>query len=93
MDIKEKNTCEGCAAEKQAQGKEEKMTKTMKIEGMMCGHCEKRVKKVLEAIEGVESAQVSHEAGTAIVELSSDVANEVLKAAVEEQDYTVISVE
>ena len=65
------------------------MTKTMKIEGMMCGHCEKRVKKVLEAIDGVESAEVSYEAGTAVVTLSSDVADDVLKKAVEDQDYTV----
>ena len=56
---------------------------------MMCGHCEKRVKKVLEAIDGVESAEVSYEAGTAVVTLSSDVADDVLKKAVEDQDYTV----
>lgn len=55
------------------------MTKTMKIEGMMCGHCENRVKKALEAVAGVESAVVSHEAGTAVVTLSSDVADDVLK--------------
>ena len=76
------------------QGKEEKtMTKTMKIEGMMCGHCEKRVKKVLEAIDGVESAEVSYEAGTAVVTLSNDVADDVLKKAVEDQDYTVKGIE
>ena len=69
------------------------MTKTMKIEGMMCGHCEKRVKKVLEAIDGVENAEVSHEAGTAVVTLSSDVADGVLKNAVEDQDYTVKGIE
>ena len=69
------------------------MTKTMKIEGMMCGHCENRVKKVLEAIDGVESAAVSHEAGTAVVTLSSDVADDVLKKAVEDQDYTVKGIE
>ena len=69
------------------------MTKTMKIEGMMCGHCENRVKKVLEAIDGVESAEVSHEAGTAVVTLSSDVADDVLKKAVEDQDYTVKGIE
>ncbi len=68
------------------------MTKTMKIEGMMCGHCEARVKKVLEALEGVETAEVSHENGTAVVTLSSAVEDDVLKKAVEDQDYKVISV-
>ena len=78
----------------ESENKEEtKMTKTMKIEGMMCGHCEKRVKKVLEAIDGVESAEVSYEAGTAVVTLSSDVADDVLKKAVEDQDYTVKGIE
>ena len=73
--------------------KEEKtMTKTMKIEGMMCGHCEARVKKVLEAIDGVTEAQVSHAAGTAIVTLSAPVADDVLKKAVEDQDYKVDSI-
>lgn len=69
------------------------MEKTMKIEGMMCTHCEARVKKALEALDAVEQAQVSHEAGTAVVTLSADVANDVLKNAVEAQDYPVISVE
>ena len=69
------------------------MEKTMKIEGMMCGHCEARVKKVLEALEGVESAAVSHEAGTAVVTLSAEVADEVLRKAVEDQDYTVLGIE
>ena len=69
------------------------MTKTMKIEGMMCGHCEARVKKTLEKIEGVTEAIVSHTAGTAIVKLSAPVDNEVLKKAVEDQDYPVISVD
>ena len=59
----------------------------------MCGHCEKRSKEVLEAIDGVESAVVSHEAGTAVVTLSSDVADDVLKKAVEDQDYTVKGIE
>ncbi len=72
---------------------EKEMTKTMKIEGMMCGHCEARVKKCLEALEGVAQAEVSHEAGTAIVTLNGDVADELLKNAVEDQDYKVISVE
>ena len=69
------------------------MEKTMKIEGMMCMHCENRVKKTLEKIEGVESAVVSHEKGTAVVTLNAEVANDVLKNAVEAQDYTVISIE
>ena len=68
------------------------MTKTMKIEGMMCGHCEATVKKALEAIDGVNSAEVSHEAGTAVVELSEGVQDEVLKKAVEDKDYKVISI-
>ena len=66
------------------------MEKTLKIEGMMCGHCEARVKKALEAVSGVESAAVSHEAGTAVVTLKEDVAYDVLKKAVEDQDYKVI---
>ena len=68
------------------------MTKTMKIEGMMCGHCEATVKKALEAIDGVNSAEVSHEAGTAVVELSEGVQDEVLQKAVEDKDYKVISI-
>lgn len=68
------------------------MTKTMKIEGMMCGHCEATVKKALEAIEGVNSAEVSHEAGTAVVELSEEVQDEVLQKAVEDKDYKVLSI-
>ena len=69
------------------------MKKTMNIEGMMCGHCAARVKKALEALDGVESAEVSHEKGTAIVTLKSDVANDTLKQAVEAQDYKVKSIE
>ena len=69
------------------------MTKTMHIEGMMCGHCEARVKKTLEALEGVSEAVVSHEAGTAVVTLQADVADDVLKTAVEEQDYKVTGIE
>ena len=72
---------------------EKKMTKTMKIEGMMCGHCEARVKKCLEALAEVEEAAVSHEAGTAVVTLSADISNEVLKKTVEDQDYTVLEIE
>lgn len=69
------------------------MTKTMKIEGMMCGHCEARVKKVLEALAEVDSAEVSHEAGTAVVTLNSGVQDEVLKKTVEDQDYKVTSIQ
>lgn len=69
------------------------MEKTMKIEGMMCGHCEARVKKALEALPQVAEAQVSHEKGTAVVKLNAEVSNEELTKAVEEQDYKVISVE
>lgn len=64
-------------------------TKTMKIEGMMCGHCEARVKKALEALPGVESAEASHEKGEALVHLSGQESDEALKKAVEEQDYIV----
>ena len=69
------------------------MKKTMHITGMMCGHCEARVKKALEAVDGVQEAKVSHEAGTAVVTLSKDVANDTLKQAVEAQDYPVTSIE
>lgn len=72
---------------------ESTMTKTMKIEGMMCGHCEARVKKTLESIDGVKEAVVSHEAGTAVVTLEKEVADEVLKNAVEAQDYPVKGIE
>ena len=68
------------------------MTKTMNIEGMMCEHCEATVKKTLEAIDGVENANVSHKNGTAIVEMSNDVADDVLKKAVEDKDYKVVSI-
>ena len=68
------------------------MTKTMKIEGMMCGHCEATVKKALEAVAGVESAEVSHTAGTAVLTLSKDVPNDVLKKAVEDKEYTVTEI-
>lgn len=68
------------------------MKKTMKIEGMMCSHCEARVKKTLEGIEGVESAEVSHTTGEAVVTLNKEVSNDVLSAAVERQDYKVVSI-
>ena len=69
------------------------MKKTLKVEGMMCGHCEARVKKALEALPEVDEAVVSHEAGTAIVTLNAEVANEVLKNAVEAQDYKVTGIQ
>ena len=65
------------------------MEKTMKIEGMMCPHCEATVKKVLEAIDGVESAEVSHEKGTAVLTMSKNVEDSVLKKAVEDAGYKV----
>ncbi|MBO5469231.1 MAG: heavy metal translocating P-type ATPase [Lachnospiraceae bacterium] len=68
------------------------MEKTMKIEGMMCGHCEAAVKKALEALDGVSEAIVSHEKGTAIVKLNADVADDVLKETVEAKDYKVTEV-
>ena len=68
------------------------MKKTMKIEGMMCGHCEATVKKALEGLDGEASAEVSHEAGTAVVELSADVADGVLKKTVEDKDYKVTAI-
>ena len=71
----------------------QEMIKKMVIEGMMCGHCSGRVKKVLEALPQVEEAVVSHEDGTAIVTLTEEVADDVLRKAVEDQDYKVISVE
>ena len=69
------------------------MKKTMKIEGMMCGHCEASVKRALEAIPQVESAEVSHVSGTAVVTLREPVADDVLRAAVEAKDYRVTSVD
>ncbi len=65
------------------------MKKTMTIEGMMCMHCEATVKKALEALEGVESAEVSHEKGTAIITASDSVSEEDLKKAVEDKEYIV----
>ena len=84
----------GKEQEKREEKKEEtKMTKTMKIEGMMCGHCEARVKKCLEALAQVDEAAVSHEAGTAVVTLNTDVSDDVLKKTVEDQDYQVTGIE
>lgn len=69
------------------------MEKTMKIEGMMCGHCEARVKKSLEALAEVDEAAVSHEAGTAVVTLNAEIADDLLKKAVEDQDYKVLEIQ
>ena len=69
------------------------MKKTLKVEGMMCGHCEARVKKALEALPEVDEAVVSHETGTAIVTLNAEVADDVLKKAVEDQDYPVTGIQ
>ena len=84
-DIKEEENAAEIAEIKE----ERPMTKTLTVEGMMCMHCEVRVRKALEAIDGVESAVASHEAGTAVVTLSKDVPDDVLKKAVEDQDYPV----
>ena len=82
------------AKDKQIKRKQEETTmeKTMKIEGMMCGHCEATVKKALEALDGVDHADVSHEQDQAVVTLKEDVADDVLKKAVEDKDYNVVSV-
>ena len=69
------------------------MTKTLKVEGMMCAHCEARVAKALAAVEGVENAVADHNAGTAVVTLKAAVADDVLKKAVEDQDYKVLGIE
>ena len=74
----------------QTEGKQ--MTKTISIEGMMCGHCEATVKKALEALDGVDSAEVSHEKGTAVISLSSDVNDDILTKAVEDKDYKVAGI-
>ncbi len=82
------------AAQEQKQEKETmKMEKTMKINGMMCGHCEAAVKKALEAVEGVAEAIVSHEAGTAVVKLKGEVSDEALRKAVTEKEYEVVEIQ
>ena len=68
------------------------MTKTMKIEGMMCPHCENRVKTILENLEQVSTAEVSHKEGTAVLTLSADIADSVLKETVEKDGYKVVSI-
>lgn len=100
---KEKQQKEGSQKQTKEQGsqtiinqknmEEQVMKKTMKIEGMMCGHCEARVKKCLEALTEVSEAVVSHEAGTAVITLQGEIADEVLKKAVEDQDYKVLAIE
>ena len=76
----------------EAQRKENMMTKTMEIKGMMCPHCEVTVKKALEAVAGVSGAEVSHEKGTAVVSMDAEVADDVLKKAVEDKDYEVLGI-
>lgn len=78
---------------KAKQKQEVTMEKTLKIEGMMCGHCEARVQKCLEALSEVESANVSHESGTAVVTLNAEIADSTLQKAVEDQDYKVLSIQ
>ncbi|MBR2057249.1 MAG: cation transporter, partial [Clostridia bacterium] len=71
---------------------ETNMTKTMKIEGMMCPHCENRVRKTLEAMDGIESAVVSHVEGTAVLTLTKEVDNDLLKKTIEDQGYPVLEI-
>ncbi len=78
---------------KESTKEDNSMKKTLNVEGMMCGHCEARVKKALEALPEVDKAVVSHEAGTAIVTLNAEVADDVLKKAVEDQDYKVTGIQ
>ncbi len=84
---------ENNSADSHIDGKEKNMTKTIKIEGLMCEHCDARVKKALEAVSGVASASADHTKGQAVVELSADVADDALKAAVEAQDYKVLGID
>ena len=69
------------------------MKKTLKIEGMMCGHCEMHTKKALEALDGVTSAEVSYKTGTAVVTLSKDVSDDILKQTVTKQGYEVTDIQ
>ena len=69
------------------------MSRTINIEGMMCEHCEATVKKAIESLDGVSEAQVSHEEGRAVVEMTSEVGDKELKKAVEDKDYKVLSIE
>ena len=92
-DKKIKNKTAEAVSDTNKKEDENNMEKVMEIKGMMCGHCEARVKKVLEAIDGVDEAVVSHEKGTAIVKLSTQVDDKVLKKAVEDQDYKVVGIQ
>ena len=87
------STQPAAVANKESTKEDTAMKKTLKVEGMMCGHCEARVKKALEALPEVDEAVVSHEAGTAIVTLNAEVADDVLKKAVEDQDYPVTGIQ
>ena len=69
------------------------MEKTLKIEGMMCGHCEMHVKKALEALDGVKMAEVSHKSGTAVVTLYKDISDDALKKAVADGGYQVTDIQ
>ncbi len=89
---KHKNNTVSVTTETEEKG-EKIMTKTMKIEGMMCPHCSGRVKKCLEALDGVETAEVSHESGSAVVTLAAAIENDLLKKTVEDQGYTVTHIE
>ena len=91
--IKQKSAGTAFVAPAEIITEEKPMTKTLKVEGMMCPHCEARVKKALEAIDGVDNAVADHTKGTAVVTLTADVADEVLTKAVEAQDYKVLGVE
>ena len=86
------NWCKPYEAGRNKKKEKKEMEKTMIIEGMMCGHCEAAVKKALEELVGVTEAVVSHEQGTALVKLSEDVSDDILKKTVEEKDYKVVSV-
>ncbi len=90
---KKRTQAEAHIPETHTEKEDKTMTKTMKITGMMCGHCEATVKKTLEALEGVVSADVSHEKGTAVVTLTGDVSNDTLKKAVEDKGYDVTGIE
>ena len=91
--LKEEASEEKKAITENKQEKEnETMEKTMEIKGMMCGHCEATVKKALEKLPGVEEAVVSHEKGTAIVKMSEEVSDDVLRSTVEDRDYEVVSI-
>ena len=89
---KNKNNTVSVTTEAEEKG-DKIMTKTMKIEGMMCPHCSGRVKKCLEALEAVSAAEVSHESGTAVVTLTAEIENDLLKKTVEDQGYPVLSIE